>query len=68
MNMNCKVKGTGEEVIWTVLKYYPRVLLKNPVKTHIFKAKITPKYISEILKLPYKLIHELYKISVFNDK
>jgi hypothetical protein len=68
MNMNCKVKGTGKEVLWTILRYYPRVLLKNLVKTHILQAKMTPKYILEILKLPYMLIHEMYKISAFNDK
>lgn len=72
MNMNCKVKGTGEGVDMDYFKVLSQDFIEEPCKntfrTHILLAKKTPEPILEILKLPYMLIHEMYKRSAFNDK
>jgi hypothetical protein len=52
-------------------RYYNRALLMNPVKEHlqhILQDRMTVEHISEILKLPYMLIYEMYKRSAFIDK
>jgi hypothetical protein len=72
MNLNCKVKGTEVEEdmgYFKVLSYgFIEEPCKNTFRTNILQAEMTPEPIFEIMKLPYMLIHEMYKRSAFNDK